>query len=281
LGGNLFPEFITDTGETAAQMLRRLTFTGAEARYGALTAGIRERLTYELEIICQLGFADYFLLVWDLVQYARREEIRYAGRGSAADSAVAYCLYITEVDSIGRGLLFERFMSLERAQKPDIDIDFDSRYRDKVSAYVYKKYGADKVATVCTYNTYHFRSAIRELGKVMGFTDEELGVLAKKFPHYAHQSIDKLLTGLPELRDSGLPLVKYQRLFDIHPMHEVLEAGRLIDKSREAAPFAMAVGAPRRPHDVIVRIEEDALRGLPPEVNDICGRVCPLALLDV
>ncbi|HEX3032339.1 MAG TPA: DNA polymerase III subunit alpha, partial [Bacillota bacterium] len=215
LGGNLFPEFVTNTGETAPEMLRRLTFAGAEARYGSITGNIRDRLNYELAIICQLGFADYFLLVWDLVQYARREQIRYAGRGSAADSAVAYCLYITEVDSIGRGLLFERFMSLERAQKPDIDIDFDSRYRDKVSAYVYAKYGADRVATVCTYNTYHFRSAIRELGKVMGFDEGELGVLAKKFPHYAHQSIDKLLENLPELRDSGLPLTKYQRLFDL------------------------------------------------------------------
>ncbi|HEX3033400.1 MAG TPA: PHP domain-containing protein, partial [Bacillota bacterium] len=213
--GNLFPQFSPATGETAPQMLKRLSFDGARERYGTITPAIRLRLDYELKIICQLGYADYFLMVWDLVQYARREKIRYAGRGSAADSAVAYCLYITEVDSLGRGLLFERFMSLERAQKPDIDIDFDSRYRDKVSSYVYQKYGSEKVATVCTYNTYQNRSAIRELGKTLGFSPEELGVLAKKFPHYSYQGIQQLLTKLPELRNSGLPMAKYKRLFEL------------------------------------------------------------------
>lgn len=211
----LFPRYPVGKGETAAGMLRRLTYQGAERRYSWVTAAVRARLDYELDIICRLGYADYFLLVWDLVQFARREQIRYAGRGSAADSAVAYCLYITEVDSLGRGLLFERFMSLERAQKPDIDIDFDSRFRDKVSAYVYEKYGADKVATVCTYNTYQNRSAIRDLGKALGFSLQELGALAKKFPHYSGGKIETLLEKLPELRDSGLPLDRYRRLFEL------------------------------------------------------------------
>lgn len=213
LDGAWFPEFASPQGQRSDQYLRSLVNEGAYCRYGTITSKISQRLEHELEIIIKLGFEDYFLMVWDLVQWAKSHRIRYAGRGSAADSAVAYCLGITEVDSIARGLLFERFMSLERAQKPDIDIDFDSRYRDRVSQYVYAKYGVDFVATVGTYNTFHARSAIRDLGKAMGFDAEELGVLAKKFPHIHADGISTALEKFPELRASGLPMERYQGLF--------------------------------------------------------------------
>jgi len=170
------------------------------------------RLEHELDIICRLGFEDYFLLVWDVAAYARRQKIRYAGRGSAADSAVAYCLYITEVDSIARGLLFERFMSLERAQKPDIDIDFDSRYRDRISTYLYQKYGADKVATVCTYNTFRARSAFRDLAKAMDFPAPEIDRLAKKLPYIHADQIDLAIERFPELRESGIDSPRFREL---------------------------------------------------------------------
>ncbi|MDB4894500.1 MAG: dnaE2, partial [Firmicutes bacterium] len=165
LEAKLFPEFEIPGGMSAAAYLRELTFAGAQERYGRISEKVRTRLEHELKIIIQLGYEDYFLLVWDVARYARSRGIRCAGRGSAADSAVAYCLFITDVDAVGRGLLFERFMSLERAEKPDIDIDFDARRRDEVAEYVYRKYGRDKVAAVCTYNTFHARSAIRDLGK--------------------------------------------------------------------------------------------------------------------
>ncbi|HNU95330.1 MAG TPA: PHP domain-containing protein, partial [Bacillota bacterium] len=141
------------SGDSASTLLRRLTMQGAAERYGRITPSIQSRLEHELSIITTLGFEDYFLAVWDIACWARSQGIRYAGRGSAADSAVAYCLRLTNVDSIARGLLFERFMSLERAQKPDIDIDFESERRDDVARYVYQRYGEEHVASVCTFNT--------------------------------------------------------------------------------------------------------------------------------
>lgn len=209
LGQRLHPGFPVPEGQTPAGYLRDLVYRGAAERYGRVTAAVTRRLEHELAIIEQLGFADYFLLVWDVCRFAREQRIRCAGRGSAADSAVAYCLFITDVDSIGRGLLFERFMSLERAETPDIDVDFDSRHRDRVADYVYRKYGAEHVAAVCTYNTYHARSAIRDLGKAMGFPPDTLDFLAKRMPFFSGADRIAELAGLlPELRRSGIPWEK-------------------------------------------------------------------------
>jgi len=213
-GRHLHPAFPLPPGEeSAAAFLRKMTLAGATRRYGRVTRRVRERLEDELRVICELGYEDYFLLVWDLCRHARRLGVRFAGRGSAADSAVAYCLGITNVDAVARGLLFERFMSLERGEKPDIDIDFDARHRDRVADYVFRKYGADRVASVCTYNTFHARSAVRDLGKAIGVPAVEIERLAKRLP-YAHAgSIPRALASLPELRDSGIPFWKYDRLF--------------------------------------------------------------------
>ncbi|HEY3367609.1 MAG TPA: DNA polymerase III subunit alpha [Symbiobacteriaceae bacterium] len=213
LTASLFPEFTPPDGMSAAAYLRELTYAGAQRRYGRITQKVRDRLEHELEIICKLGFEDYFLLVWDVARFARGQSIRLAGRGSAADSAVAYCLFITDVDAAGRGLLFERFMSLERAEKPDIDIDFDARRRDEVAEYVYRKYGRDKVASVATYNTYHARSAIRDLGKAMGFGENDIDYLAKRMPWYSDaDAIIDIMGRLPELRNSNIPWHKFEQL---------------------------------------------------------------------
>ncbi|MGE5553063.1 MAG: DNA polymerase III subunit alpha [Betaproteobacteria bacterium] len=209
----LFPRFVPPAGEPPAAFLRRLVYDGARSRYGRITRPLAARLDHELEIITKLGLEEYFLVVWDIVRYARSKGIRLAGRGSAADSAACYCLGLTEVDSFRRGLLFERFLSLERAQKPDIDLDFDARRRDEVAAYLYEKYGAERVGSVCTFNTFQTRSAIRELGQAMGFAPAELDRLAKLFPYLPSQDIPSALVRLPELRESGLPLGKYARLF--------------------------------------------------------------------
>lgn len=211
----LFPAFPTPDGMNSDSFLREITFAGARERYGGITAGIEERLNHELDIISKLNVADYFLAVWDIARYARRHGIRYAGRGSAADSAVVYCLYITDVDAVKRGLLFERFLSLERSQRPDIDIDFDARYRDQVADYVYRTYGKEHVASVCTFSTYRARSAIRDFGKVLGFAPEDLDRLAKLFPHIPADAIDTALDKYPEIRDSRLPRRRYRLLFEL------------------------------------------------------------------
>ncbi|HHV53991.1 MAG TPA: DNA polymerase III subunit alpha [Firmicutes bacterium] len=211
-----FPTYPLPPGEeSAASFLSRLVEAGARHRYGTIPPPLAARLRHELDVITRLQVEDYFLVVWDLVQFARRQGIRLAGRGSAADSVVAYCLGLTEVDAWKRRLLFERFLSLERAQKPDIDIDFAAEHRDRVAAYVYGKYGREHVASVCTFSTYHARSALREIGKVLGFPAEEIDRLAKKFPYLPSDAIPEAVTKLPEIRDSGLPLERYQLLFQL------------------------------------------------------------------
>jgi error-prone DNA polymerase len=243
LGGSLYPSFSPPAGETAEGFLRRLTMDGARARYGQLTPRVRDRLGHELDIICRLGYAGYFLLVWDVVRFAKSRGIRCAGRGSAADSAVAYCLGLTEVDAIKRGLLFERFMSLERAGRPDIDIDFDARRRDEVAGYVYEKYGRDRVAAVCTYNTFLARGAIRDLGKALDLQPADVDRLARRFPYLPADRVREALTRYPELRASGVPVERYERLFDLCeraaglPRHIGTHLGGLVIAPRPLTDF--------------------------------------------
>ncbi|NLL87693.1 MAG: DNA polymerase III subunit alpha [Firmicutes bacterium] len=217
LGRNLFPRFQVPAGfGSTGQLLHHLVWQGARERYGKITPEIRQRLDHELNIIEQLDVIDYFLVVWDIVAYARRHRIRCAGRGSAADSAVAYCLGITNVDSIGRNLLFERFLSLEQARKPDIDVDFDAAMRDQIADYVYQKYGSGHVASVCTFVTYHARSALRDLGKAFGFSEQEIKQLNRHIPHYVPaDGIHKVLTVLPELKNHPLKQKQFATLLDL------------------------------------------------------------------
>lgn len=194
------PRVVLPAGVTAAQALKAAITEGSFRRYGpVLPAGLEARLESEFQVICDLGYADYFLLVVDVVAYARRAGIRVAGRGSAADSAIAYVLEITEVDAFARGLLFERFMSRERGEKPDIDLDFDARYRDEMAAYVSSRYGADHVASVGTFSTFRIRSAVRELGKTLGFAPAELDRLAKAVPDVPADAIVPSWDRYPEL----------------------------------------------------------------------------------
>ncbi len=215
LGRNLFPRYFPDQDpKKSIRVLRELTWDGARQRYRAISPPLKDRIEHELNIIEQLDVADYFLAVWDLVQYAQKQNIRYAGRGSAADSVVVYCLEITNVDAYARGLLFERFLSLERAQKPDIDIDFDARYRDQVAEYVYERYGSERVASVCTFQTYHARSALRDMGKALGFSSAELQQLTKNITGIPSDGIRTLLHRLPELKHHPLHKAKYTKLLD-------------------------------------------------------------------
>ena len=181
----LLPAFPLPQGfATQDDYLRHLTFQGAKRRYGHLTAEIEERLNFELNVIKNSGYPGYFLIVQDFTTTARQMGVSVGpGRGSAAGSAVAYCIGITNVDPIKYDLLFERFLNPERVSMPDIDIDFDDRGRDQVINYVLEKYGKMQVAQIVTYGTMAAKSSLRDVGRVMNVPLPEVDRVAKSFPH--------------------------------------------------------------------------------------------------
>ena len=179
------PHFTLPPGVSEDEYLARLVEGGAEERWGwRRTARHDKQLEHELALIAKLGLAGYFLIVWDIVRFARREGVLCQGRGSAANSAVCYCLGITAVDPIKLELLFERFLSEERTEAPDIDIDFAHRDRERVLQYVYERYGREHTAMVCEHITWRGRSAVRDAARVLGFSPqqaEELALVADRF----------------------------------------------------------------------------------------------------
>lgn len=173
-----FPGFTVPAGETAFSYLYQLAHAGLLRRYQPITKRALAQLTHELDLIDRTNLAEFFLIVWDLMEFARKGGIIGQGRGSAGDSIVAYCLGITKVDPIEHKLLFERFINEARAL-PDIDIDFDVNRREEVIQYLYDRYGADHAAMVCTVVTYRARSAVREVAKALGFPTDAIDALAK------------------------------------------------------------------------------------------------------
>ena len=179
--GYRFPDYPVPMGESADSYLRILTYRGARERWGGkLDAKVRAQLEHELAVIERLKLAGYFLIVWDIVQFCRENRIMAQGRGSAACSAVCYALGITAVDAVKMELLFERFLSEERGEWPDIDLDLPSGdQRERVIQYVYRRYGERGAAMVANVITYRTRSAVREVGKVLGFPPDQVDRLAK------------------------------------------------------------------------------------------------------
>ena len=179
--GYEFPQYPVPAGETMISFLRKQTWLGARERYGVLkeSSPVRKQIERELALIDKLALAGYFLIVWDIVQFCRRQGILVQGRGSAANSAVCYSLGITAVDPIGMGLLFERFLSEERGEWPDIDLDLPSGdRREGIIQYVYERYGQRGAAMTANVITYRGRSASREIGKVLGFDENTVSRLA-------------------------------------------------------------------------------------------------------
>ena len=170
--------------ENADDYLQALTLEGANARWGKPQSDeVADRLAYELKVISDMGFSSYFLITWDLIRYAREQGIRVGpGRGSAAGCAVAYCLRITDLDPIHHDLLFERFLNPSRISMPDIDMDFDSRYRDEIIRYASQKYGEDHVAQIITFSTIKARAAVRDSARVLNFPYALGDKLAKAMP---------------------------------------------------------------------------------------------------
>jgi error-prone DNA polymerase len=201
--GYRFPEYPLAPGETPIGFLRHLTFDGARQRWRPITDRVRRQLEHELRLIEKLDLAGYFLIVWDIVRYCRERGILCQGRGSAANSAVCYALGITAVDAVSMELLFERFLSEERGEWPDIDLDLPSgERREEVIQYVYRRYGERGAGMTATVISYRVRSAVREVGKALGLSLEQVDRLAKLLrAHGWHDAHDELAA---QLRNGGV-----------------------------------------------------------------------------
>lgn len=195
------PEFKAPTGYTNEAYLKKLVYEGLAKRYERVTESLKERTAYELSVIIQMGYVEYFLIVWDFISFAKKNNIMVGpGRGSAAGSLVSYCLFITDVDPIQYGLIFERFLNPERVSMPDIDIDFCYERREEVIQYVIEKYGEDKVAQIVTFGTMAARAAIRDVGRAMNISYKEVDYVAKQVPMEIGMTIEKALQISPSLR---------------------------------------------------------------------------------
>jgi DNA-directed DNA polymerase III PolC len=220
LGQWHFPSVALSSSRTPTEEMRMLAFTGAAHHYEKLTAEIQARLEKEIHVIDKLGYAPYFLVVADIVRFAREQGVPISPRGSASSSVVAYCLGIHDIDPMAHNLYFERFLSLERHDPPDIDLDLCSHRRDEVIRYVYQKYGADRVAMVCTYATLRARYALRQVGKVYGLSEKRIGELARQLPGFWHPGMRK------QLSEAQAELIEQTH----DPLeHEILETSRALD----------------------------------------------------
>jgi len=198
LGKPVFPTLQLNHNVTALQRLQQLCEIGLQERYQPITSQVRQRLEREITTINNLGFAEYFLIVKDIVDFCRQEQIPCVGRGSAADSLVSYLLGITRVDPIRYELYFERFLNPERTDAPDIDLDICWKNRERVLHYVYQKYSHEKTALIATFVTFQMRSSIREIAKTFGLPDDEIKHLTKNLPHRGIAALDHALARIPE-----------------------------------------------------------------------------------
>ena len=203
-GEQKVPKFDVPEGYDAFSYLKELCETGLVKRYGdPPPKELQERLSYELSTIRNMGYVDYFLIVWDFIRFAKSQGIAVGpGRGSAAGSIVSYCLEITNIDPIRYQLIFERFLNPERVSMPDIDIDFCYERRQEVIDYVYEKYGKDKVVQIVTFGTMAARMAVRDVGRVLDIPYAQVDNVAKMIPMELGITIEKALKSNPELRQA-------------------------------------------------------------------------------
>ncbi len=195
-----YPDDVFDDALTPQALLEKLTWDGVAEKFpDGITDKLRDTLTRELELIHRLKFAPYFLTVYDIVRFAESQHILCQGRGSAANSAVCYCLGITAVNPVKVDLLFERFISEERNEPPDIDVDFEHERREEVIQYIYQKYGRDRAGLAATVITYRARSAIREVGKAMGLSEDVVGAMARMTWGWSSKGV-----AADEVRQAGL-----------------------------------------------------------------------------
>ena len=200
LSGPILPNYKVPDEYSVDSYLSHIAMDGLKTRYSTITNEITERLDYELSIICSMGFAGYFLIVWDFIHYAKNHEIPVGpGRGSGAGSLVAYSLQITDIDPLKYGLLFERFLNPERVSMPDFDIDFCFERRGEVIDYVTQKYGKEKVGQIITFGTLKAKAAIRDVARVLDFTYADADKIAKLIPAGPNMNLKRALELEPEL----------------------------------------------------------------------------------
>jgi DNA polymerase-3 subunit alpha len=195
------PEIELPEGKTADQFLADLCYQNLPQYYPSPTPEIKQRLDYELEVIKKTQFANYFLVVWDIISFAKKHDILFGVRGSAAASIVLRCLGTTEVDPIENRLVFERFLNLERKEMPDIDLDFEDARRDEVIAYVSQKYGQDHVAQIITFGTLGARAALRDVGRALGMPYSDVDRVARLVPFRPGMTLERAMEENSELRD--------------------------------------------------------------------------------
>ena len=232
------PRYETPSGRTAEEYLRALAQNGLKKRLthakNADGKTYSDRLDYELEIIHKMGFDDYFLVVWDFVNYARKKDIPVGpGRGSAVGSLTAYALGITDVDPVENDLLFERFLNPERVSMPDIDIDFCDKRRGEVIDYVARKYGGDHMAQIITFGTLQARAAVRAVGKALGISYADTDAVAKLIPRFSGMTLAECKNSVPELAETLKNDRRAARLYEF--------AEKLEGRPRNASTHATGV----------------------------------------
>lgn len=220
-----FPVYQGLSKNEAQTLLWEKCHEGLRNKYKKITDRILDRLHYELEVIYELGYSNYFLIVWDIVQEAKRRNMMLIGRGSAANSLVAYCLDFTQVDPIKYDLYFERFLNKGRQSPPDVDLDFSWKERDEIVKYVFDKYGYDKVAMISTHITFRARSAFRDVAKVFGVSDNEISKYSKFIPWTSPQNLPELSKKFPEAKslkfdeEPWFSIIEYAQKLSSVPRH--------------------------------------------------------------
>ena len=250
-GVTKLPKYDVPDSYTSWEYLQKLCREGLEKRYPEVTDELRERLDYELSTIKNMGYVDYFLIVWDFIKYAKDHGIAVGpGRGSAAGSIVSYCLGITTIDPIRYQLLFERFLNPERVSMPDIDVDFCFERRQEVIDYVVRKYGKDRVVQIVTFGTLAARGVIWDVGRVMDLPYAFVDTIAKMIPQELNITIDKALVENPELRRTYETDPQVKELIDM--------AKRLEGLPRHSSMHAAGVVISQKPVDEYVPLSRAA-----------------------
>ena len=243
-GVTKLPKFDVPEGYTAWEYLNKLCFDGLAERYSGDKGELEERLNYELNVIKNMGYVDYFLIVWDFIRYARDHDIIVGpGRGSAAGSLVSYTLGITKLDPIKYNLLFERFLNPERVSMPDIDVDFCFERRQEVIDYVVEKYGKDRVVQIVTFGTMAARGVIRDVGRVMDLPYAQCDLIAKMIPTELNITIDKAMKMNPELRnlyesdDTVKKLIDMSKRLEGLPRHTSMHAAGVVISQKPVVEY--------------------------------------------
>ena len=283
-GVTKLPKYDVPDNYTSWEYLQKLCYEGLEKHYGEPSSELKDRLTYELDTIRNMGYVDYFLIVWDFIKYAKYHGIAVGpGRGSAAGSLVSYCLGITTIDPSRYQLLFERFLNPERVSMPDIDVDFCFERRQEVIDYVVRKYGKDRVVQIVTFGTLAARGVIRDVGRVMDLPYAFVDSIAKMIPQELNITIDRALKENPELRityendEQVKTLIDMAKRLEGLPRHSSMHAAGVVSSQKsveEYVPLSRAADGTINTQFTMTTLEAVAdthLRAHETEADRFCG----------